>query len=287
MWNCHIKFCSSESSQLVINGTFLQLFSIFLHQQFQTTTTKDNINFYASLYHFRNTENWGQPFHKTLNLLSKFLIKEADDAAAPTATATTATATATATAAAAAAATAMEAEAENEIQKINDTIRASIYCSGSKSGRCNTEEAQQLIWTLIIKSSIWNSRGSVHLLCGGCWLSMEVSLLLMNTTTAIPTTMPSSSPSQRQQRQQQRQQQRIILFFLVESFLICFPMVVAQTNSVYPYVTIVMLSQMIVASISLIVRTRKNRRRRRRTLSLATITTTTCSAAAATTTTTT
>ena len=71
---------------MIANGKFLQLISIFLHRQHQIATAKDNINFYASLHHIRNTKNRGQPFHKTFNLLSRFLIKEADNAALTTAT---------------------------------------------------------------------------------------------------------------------------------------------------------------------------------------------------------
>ena len=85
MWNCQIKFCSSGRSQLIATTKFLQLYSIFLHRQHQIANTKDNLNFYASLHHLRNTKNRHQPYHKTLDTLSDLLIKKADNAAASTA----------------------------------------------------------------------------------------------------------------------------------------------------------------------------------------------------------
>eukprot|EP00751_Fragilariopsis_kerguelensis_P040341 CAMPEP_0171018514 /NCGR_PEP_ID=MMETSP0736-20130129/28384_1 /TAXON_ID=186038 /ORGANISM="Fragilariopsis kerguelensis, Strain L26-C5" /LENGTH=101 /DNA_ID=CAMNT_0011455177 /DNA_START=71 /DNA_END=372 /DNA_ORIENTATION=+ len=56
-----------------------------------------------------------------------------------------------------------------------------------------------------------------------------------------------------------------MVFFLLEAFLIWFPMVLAQTNYLYPYGTLVMISQLSVASILAMVRTtRRNSRRRKK-----------------------
>ena len=114
MWNCQIKFCSCESFQLIVNTKFLQLYLIFFHCQYQIATAKDDLNLYASPHHLRNTKNQNQPFHKTLDILLKLLIKKVDAAAvvaastvaASTATAATTATTTTTTAAAAAAAAA-------------------------------------------------------------------------------------------------------------------------------------------------------------------------------------
>jgi hypothetical protein len=69
MWNCHIKFASSGRSQLVASAKIFQLYSILLHCEYQVATAKTNLNFYASLHHFRNTRNKKFPFHKTLDTL--------------------------------------------------------------------------------------------------------------------------------------------------------------------------------------------------------------------------
>jgi hypothetical protein len=82
MWNCQIKFASSGRSQVVASAKFFQLYSILLHREHQVATAKPNLNFYASLHHFRNTRNKNYPFHKTLDTLSVWLIKNADDAVA-------------------------------------------------------------------------------------------------------------------------------------------------------------------------------------------------------------
>ena len=95
-----------EAHKWLPTESFYSCIRFFLHQQFQIAIAKDNINFYASLHRFRNTKNQGQPFHKTLNLLSKFPIKAADDAAI-------ATATDAAAAAAAAAATVLTVDTNN------------------------------------------------------------------------------------------------------------------------------------------------------------------------------
>jgi hypothetical protein len=79
MWNCQIKFASSGRSQVVATAKFLQLFSILFHREYQVATAKTDLNFYASLHHFRNTKNRNHPFHKTLDCLSVWLIKNADD----------------------------------------------------------------------------------------------------------------------------------------------------------------------------------------------------------------
>jgi hypothetical protein len=93
MWNCQIKFASSGRSQVVATAKFFQLYSILLHREFQVATAKPNLNFYASLHHFRNTRNKNYPFHKTLDTLSVWFIKNADDAAAAPTTTTTTTLT--------------------------------------------------------------------------------------------------------------------------------------------------------------------------------------------------
>jgi hypothetical protein len=95
MWNCQIKFASSGRSQLVASAKFFQLYSILLHREYQVATAKADLNFYASLHHFRNTKNRILPFHKTLDTLSIWLIKKADDAAAVAAAAAAMTATTT------------------------------------------------------------------------------------------------------------------------------------------------------------------------------------------------
>jgi hypothetical protein len=82
MWNCQIKFASSGRSQLVASAKFFQLYSILLHREYHVATSKPDLNFYASLHHFRNTKNRSIPFHKTLDTLSVWLIKNADDAVA-------------------------------------------------------------------------------------------------------------------------------------------------------------------------------------------------------------
>jgi hypothetical protein len=82
MWNCQIKFASSGRSQLVASAKFFQLYSIILHREYQVATSKTDLNFYASLHHFRNTRNQNYPFHKTLDTLSVWFIKNADDAVA-------------------------------------------------------------------------------------------------------------------------------------------------------------------------------------------------------------
>jgi hypothetical protein len=87
MWNCQIKFASSGRSQLVASAKFLQLYSILLHREYQVATAKTNLNFYASLHHFRNTRNQNYPFHKTVDTLSVWFIKQADDVAATAAAA--------------------------------------------------------------------------------------------------------------------------------------------------------------------------------------------------------
>jgi hypothetical protein len=84
MWNCQIKFGSSGRSQVVACAKFFQLYSILLHREHQVATSKTNLNSYASLHHFRNTRNKNYPFHKTLNTLSVWLIKQADDTVAAT-----------------------------------------------------------------------------------------------------------------------------------------------------------------------------------------------------------
>jgi hypothetical protein len=93
MWNCQIKFASSGRSQLVASAKFFQLYSILLHREYQVATSKPDLNFYASLHHFRNTRNKNYPFHKTLDTLSVWFIKNADDAAAAAAAPTTTTLT--------------------------------------------------------------------------------------------------------------------------------------------------------------------------------------------------
>jgi hypothetical protein len=82
MWNCQIKFASSGRSQVVATAKFFQLYSILLHREYQVATAKADLNLYASLHHFRNTRNKNYPFHKTLDTLSVWLIKNADDAVA-------------------------------------------------------------------------------------------------------------------------------------------------------------------------------------------------------------
>jgi hypothetical protein len=92
MWNCQIKFASSGRSQVIAAAKFFQLYSILLHREYQVATAKADLNFYASLHHFRNTKNRILPFHKTLDTLSVWLIKKADDAADVAAVATAAAA---------------------------------------------------------------------------------------------------------------------------------------------------------------------------------------------------
>ncbi|OEU22028.1 hypothetical protein FRACYDRAFT_232182 [Fragilariopsis cylindrus CCMP1102] len=87
MWNCQIKFASSGRSQVVASAKFLQLYSILLHREYQVSTAKTNLNVYASLYHFRNSRNKNYPFHKTVDTLSIWFIKQADDAVAAAAAA--------------------------------------------------------------------------------------------------------------------------------------------------------------------------------------------------------
>ncbi|OEU17716.1 hypothetical protein FRACYDRAFT_238144 [Fragilariopsis cylindrus CCMP1102] len=87
MWNCQIKFASSGRSQVVAFAKFLQLYSILLHREYQIATAKPDLNFYASLHHFRNTRNKNYPFHKTVDRLSVWFIKNADDAVAAAAAA--------------------------------------------------------------------------------------------------------------------------------------------------------------------------------------------------------
>jgi hypothetical protein len=82
MWNCQIKFASGGRSQLVASSKFFQLYSILLHREYQVATAKADLNFYASLHHFRNTKNRNHPFHKTVDSLSVWLIKQADAAVA-------------------------------------------------------------------------------------------------------------------------------------------------------------------------------------------------------------
>jgi hypothetical protein len=82
MWNCQIKFASSGRSQLVAAAKFFQLYSILLHREYQVATAKPNLNFYVSLHHFRNTRNKNYPFHKTLDTLSVWFIKQADEVVA-------------------------------------------------------------------------------------------------------------------------------------------------------------------------------------------------------------
>ena len=84
---------------MIANAKFLQLYSIFLHRQYQIATAKDTLNSYASLHHLWNTKNQNQPFHKTLDILSKLLIKKAGAATAVTASIAVAATAATATAA--------------------------------------------------------------------------------------------------------------------------------------------------------------------------------------------
>ncbi|OEU14444.1 hypothetical protein FRACYDRAFT_240987 [Fragilariopsis cylindrus CCMP1102] len=87
MWNCQIKFASSGRSQVVAFAKFLQLYSILLHREYQIATAKTDLNVYASLHHFRNTRNKNYPFHKTVDRLSVWFIKNADDAVAAAAAA--------------------------------------------------------------------------------------------------------------------------------------------------------------------------------------------------------
>ncbi|OEU09246.1 hypothetical protein FRACYDRAFT_248581 [Fragilariopsis cylindrus CCMP1102] len=87
MWNCQIKFASSGRSQVVAFAKFLQLYSILLHREYQIATAKTDLNFYASLHHFRNTRNKNYPFHKTVDRISVWFIKNADDAVAAAAAA--------------------------------------------------------------------------------------------------------------------------------------------------------------------------------------------------------
>jgi hypothetical protein len=82
MWNCQVKFASSGRSQLVASAKKFQLYSILLHREYQVARAKTNFNFYASLHHFWNTRNKNYPFQKTLDTLSVWLIKQADDAVA-------------------------------------------------------------------------------------------------------------------------------------------------------------------------------------------------------------
>ena len=57
MWNCQVKFASSGGSQLVAAATFLQLYSIYFHREWQITGAKTDLNYYASLHHFQSTCN--------------------------------------------------------------------------------------------------------------------------------------------------------------------------------------------------------------------------------------
>jgi len=78
-WNCQSKLASYGRSQTVCISRFLQLYSVCIHRQNHVATAKTNLNKYGSLVHFRNTRNRHLPFHKTVNGIAVWLIKQADE----------------------------------------------------------------------------------------------------------------------------------------------------------------------------------------------------------------
>ena len=74
-WNCQIKI-PLASSQLVVFARFLHLFSILFHRLHQVSTAKEDLTFYASLFHFRKTRNEAWPFFRSLNVLTTWLIEQ-------------------------------------------------------------------------------------------------------------------------------------------------------------------------------------------------------------------
>ena len=81
-WNCRVMTANWGTSQTIALGKYFQLFAVVLHRWQQIATAKSDLNFYASLHHFRNSRNRHWPFRKVLDHLRKYLIRQADGAAA-------------------------------------------------------------------------------------------------------------------------------------------------------------------------------------------------------------
>ena len=79
-WNCQVKFASFGKSQTICIGRFLQLYAVCIHRQNHVATAKDDLNKYGSLVHFRNSRNRHWPFYKTVDMISKWFIAQADKA---------------------------------------------------------------------------------------------------------------------------------------------------------------------------------------------------------------
>jgi hypothetical protein len=82
-WNCRVMTSTWGTSQMVALGKYFQLFSVVLHRWWQISTAKTDLNFYASLHHFRNSRNRHWPYRKVLDSLREYLIKQANDASLP------------------------------------------------------------------------------------------------------------------------------------------------------------------------------------------------------------
>ena len=74
-----MKLDSYGRSQTICIGRFLQLYAVCIHRQNHVATAKDDLNFYGLLVHFRNTRNRNWPFHKTVNNIATWFIKEANE----------------------------------------------------------------------------------------------------------------------------------------------------------------------------------------------------------------
>ena len=78
-WNCRVMTASWGKSQTVVVSKYIQLFSVTLHRMHQVATAKSDLNFYASIHHYRNARNRQEPYSKTLERLRKYLIQQAND----------------------------------------------------------------------------------------------------------------------------------------------------------------------------------------------------------------
>jgi hypothetical protein len=67
-WNCLIvPTCPAPQSTVI--GRMLQIFAVVVHHTNHLSTAKDNLDFYASMAHYRNCRNWSWPFWRTLDEL--------------------------------------------------------------------------------------------------------------------------------------------------------------------------------------------------------------------------
>jgi hypothetical protein len=77
-WNI-LAVSSVPTPQSSVLGRMFQLFAVALHRMNHVSTAKENLTFYASTYHYRHCRNEAWPFHKTVNELVAWLVRQAHE----------------------------------------------------------------------------------------------------------------------------------------------------------------------------------------------------------------